>query len=118
MIICALLIAGCDEGVLIGQYVDYELRGTWEGAYYWSGKMEIAFNSIKITGYYGKERHLSAFTQDTTLEAYTENGNLYIKDKGVWQSPVSYKYWRSLSDEFLDLTGGGLEDETFKLKIE
>jgi hypothetical protein len=115
MIICALLMGSCVEDGLFGQYVDYNLRGTWKGEYTWQGQMEITYDSIRITGNHYYTTHLSAFTHNTELEAYTEDGNLYIKDKGVWQSPISYKYWKSKSDEFLDLTGGGIADETFKL---
>jgi hypothetical protein len=36
---------------------------------------------------------LQGFTKDIALEAYIEDNSLYIKDKGVWQSPVPYTRW-------------------------
>jgi hypothetical protein len=128
----ALVIISCD-----GTYnpnggykrVDYDLRGTWEcmeeafwyGDYTWKkGSLVLDYDSITITG---PVAHLQGFTRGIALEAYTEDaedsetGLLYIKDRGILQSPVSYRRWQSggkPKDEMLTLTSGGVTDETFK----
>jgi hypothetical protein len=47
----------------------------------------------------------------------TEDNSLYIKDKGVWQSPIQYTHWQSGGsypyDKMLTLKGG-VPDETLK----
>jgi hypothetical protein len=103
--------------------VDYDLRGTWrhnDPSYWIDGQLVLDYDTITISG---SVAHLQGFTRNITLEAYTqdakdsETGQLYIKDRGVWQSPVSYRQWESGGSpkvKMLTLVGGGVSDETFK----
>jgi hypothetical protein len=124
-----VLAASCDwdtsgtDGI---KYIEYEIAAsTWERtepAFWPEGKTTTAqkgtlvftYNSVKISG---PIAHLQGFTRDTALEAYTEDNNLYIKDKGVWQSPIQYTRWHSGGsypyDKMLTLKGG-VPDETLK----
>jgi len=102
--------------------VEYGLRGTWEctNSGFWpegqtatseKGKLVFDLNTVTITG---PIAHLQGFTRSTVLEAYTQEGSLYIKDRGVWQSPIAYIRWESggssPKDQMLTLEG----DETLK----
>jgi hypothetical protein len=118
----ALLLASC---TLDDKGVDYRLRGSWEcmAANPWTGEKSLLVldhDTITITG---SVAHLRGFTRGIALEAYTKDGEpglLYIKDRGILQSPVAYRRWQSGSTpklEMLTLTGGGAADETFK-KVE
>jgi len=108
------------------KYIEYDLRGVWESNIdsFWpegqtvttaKGKLVFDLNTVTITG---PIAHLQGFTRSTALEAYTEEGSLYIKDKGVWQSPIAYIRWESggsyPKDKMLTLQGGGATDETLK----
>jgi hypothetical protein len=128
LVTVCLLFVNCDvEGTISNnQYIEYDLRGTWE----WEREiennitgeketlvsvLELEQKTIKITG---PVAHLQGFTPNTVLEAYTEDNNLYINDRGAWQSPITYTLWKSASsppDKFVTLKGGGSADETFKL---
>jgi hypothetical protein len=111
-------MAGCEADDTFRQ-VDYDMRGIWEciadpprsGP---KGRLVLDHGSIMIIG---NVKHLPDFTKDIALEAYTEDGCLYIHDRGIWQIPVSYRRWSS-SDypkkEMLTLTGAKPSDETFK----
>jgi hypothetical protein len=90
-----LLTTSCDwdtsgtDGI---KYIEYGIAAsTWEHteATFWpegqttktqKGTLGFTYNSVKISG---PITHLQGFTRDTALEAYTEDGSLYIKDKGV-----------------------------------
>jgi predicted small secreted protein len=129
--VLALLLASCNvEGVGRGpKRVGYDLRGTWEcmeaafwpGDHTWKkGTIVLDYDTITITG---PVAHLRDFTRGIALEAHTEEaedgetGLLSIKDRGLWQSPVSYRRWLSggtPKDAMLTLTGGGAADETLK----
>jgi hypothetical protein len=121
----ALLLASCDWEGGVFKRVDYDLRGAWECMEedFWTGEkglLVLDYDTVTITG---TVAHLRGFTRGIVLEAYTEDdegggtGLLYIKDRGVWQSPVTYRHWQSggyPKVEMLTLTGGGVTDETFK----
>ncbi|MDR2094859.1 MAG: hypothetical protein LBP76_04995 [Treponema sp.] len=126
-----LLLASCDYAPGAFKWVDYDLRGRWEcteeapwpESQWWKkekGTLVLDYDTITITG---PVAHLRGFTRDIPLEAYTEEGEdgepglLYIRDRGVLQSPVGYRYWLSggyPKVKMLTLTGGGAVDETFK----
>jgi len=122
-----LFFANCSDYVdSLSQNVEYDLRGTWERTEtaFWPegqtatsarGKVVLSYNTITITGPVAR---LKNFTRNTTLEAYTEGNKLYIKDKGAWQSPVSYNKWEAGGsyprDKMLTLEGGGVTDESLK----
>jgi len=129
IIFCSLSFVNCGGDYTISgdyKYVGYELRGVWESNIdsFWpegqtitTAKGEIVFDYNTVT-IKGPVAHLQGFTRNTTLEAYTEEDGLYIKDKGVWQSPVEYIRWEAggsyPKDKMLTLQGGGAVDETFK----
>jgi len=129
---CSLLFVNCGDWASTesgdSQKVDYDLRGTWERdvSDFWpegqtvtseKGKVVLGYSTITITG---PVAHLKGFTRDTALEAYTEENNLYIKDKGEWQAPISYTRWDAVQvgpsprDKMLTLKGGDIADETLK----
>jgi len=131
-ITACLLFINCDDrqdkfSENTKQCIEQDLRGTWERdvAVFWpegqtviteKGKLVLRYETIIITG---PVAHLQGFTRNTVLEAYTEDNNLYIKDRGVWQSPISFIFWESadlyLPTKMLTLQGSGNADETFKL---
>jgi hypothetical protein len=122
----ALVLAGC-KGYTNGSgtSVPYDLRGTWErteatssyvpgsGWQSLKGTLVIKYNSVTISG---PVSHLQGYTQDIALEAYTEDGLLYIKDTGEWKSPIPYSRWQSADrvDTLITLKGGSVTDETLK----
>jgi hypothetical protein len=124
LLVPAMTFMGCEVD---GDYksVPYGVRGTWEcteaelwyvpGDYYptWvKGKLIITSNSVTISG---PSQHLKNFTRDIAIEAYVEDSQLYIKDKGVWQSPIAYTRWSSTGNSriaMLTLSGG--DGETLK----
>jgi hypothetical protein len=119
-------LIGCD-GITYdsGTSVPSDLRGAWERteAAWWytpesgyqslKGTLIITYNSVTISG---PVSHLHGYTQDIALEAYAEDGLLYIKDSGEWKSPVVYRRWQSADykDTLITLTGGSVADETLK----
>jgi hypothetical protein len=119
-------VISCDNGSTNGdKSVPSDLRGTWErieaawwympgsGSQFLKGSLVIKYNSVTISG---PVNHLQDFTRDIALEAYAEDGLLYIKDTGEWKSPVAYRRWQSAdhADTLLTLSGGGIADETLK----
>jgi hypothetical protein len=119
LIVCALLMANCKDWTP-GQYqnIEYNLRGTWARTDDWTGYLEIGYNYVIISGYVN---HLFYFTHNIPLEAYTEDGYLYIKDIGEWQEPVAYVRWRSAYVpeygyiQMLTLKSDDLLEDTFEL---
>jgi hypothetical protein len=129
LVIVCMFFVNCDGeySEINKQCIEPDLRGTWERdvAAFWpegqtvtteKGKLVLRSETIIITG---PVAHLQGFTRNTVLEAYTEDNNLYIKDRGVWQSPISFISWESgdlyLPTKMVTLQGGGSADETFKL---
>jgi hypothetical protein len=101
-----------------GNWVEYELRGTWKSPDssfpYYTGTLVIGYDTIAIHGYsgYGTGLPFGEFTKDVLLEAYSEEGKLFIKDRGNWQQGLPYTIWEDAAwDEHLTLTFGG-RDET------
>jgi hypothetical protein len=129
VLVSAAAFMGC--GGVAGDYksIPSDLRGTWErteaewwhapgsgGSNYFTevkGTLIITYNSVTISG---PLHHLENFTRDIAIEAYAEDGLLYIKDKGVWQNPIAYRRWRSADykDVLITLLDGGITDETLK----
>jgi hypothetical protein len=133
LVLLVLVIADCDGTYDPNRFkrVDYNMHGAWEcmEEAYWpedyypwkkKGKIVLDYDTITITG---PVAHLEDFTRGIALEAYTEStedrktGLLYIKDRGLWQSPISYRRWQSggsLKIEMLTLTDGILAEETLQ----
>jgi hypothetical protein len=82
-----------------------DLRGTWEtnSISDYSGTLVIGSNNITISGYapntsyeltYGTSRRpFRDFTKNVSLEGYTEEGKIFIKDAGIIQEGIPYTYW-------------------------
>jgi hypothetical protein len=120
----ALALAGCDVTIGSGQSVPSDLRGTWEcteaateyvpGSGWQTRKGTLVITSTSVT-ISGPVQHLEGYTKDIALEARAEEGLLYIKDRGSWQSGVPFTAWTAAdSTRMLTLTGGGAADETLK----
>ena len=109
------------------EYFDYELRGTWEtnGISDYSGKLVIDYNTIRISGYgpntlyeltNGTDRRpFRDFTKDTSLKGYSEEGKLFIYDKGILQAGIYYTYYTgyNVQDKYLEFKFNG-RPETLK----
>ena len=109
--LCSLLFFSCDGNGSTGSHsyksFDYNLQGTWEthdSDEYYSGTLVINFNSITISGYapnleYEKrpngknQRPFIDFTKSIPLEGYSEEGKIFIKDRGILQEGIHYTYW-------------------------
>jgi hypothetical protein len=125
LVLAALVMAACDGSGGGYKILDYDLHGTWEHTaqnYWYGGQLVLGFDTITITGSFA---YLQGFTRNVTLEAYTETvesgfsewkGLLFIKDKGAWQSPVPFTWWKTAGyppDKMITFTGGS-SDETLK----
>jgi len=109
--LCALSIFSCDGKGNTGRHsyksFDYNLQGTWEtnnpGSRY-TGILVITYDKITITGYSedqtpipaeggnDMERPFRVFTKNVPLEGYSEEGKIFIKDKGIIQEGLPYIY--------------------------
>jgi hypothetical protein len=80
------------------------LRGTWVSSdpSVYSGTLEIEFDRITITGFsesqtpfLGNDNNLpfKGFTKKYSLKGYSEEGKIYIEDKGRLQEGIPYFYW-------------------------
>ncbi|MDR3335846.1 MAG: hypothetical protein LBT16_01455 [Treponema sp.] len=102
-------------------YFSYDLVGKWESAPigyfdYW-GVLEIDYNKITITGYsgYGPSTPFAEFTRNVPLEGYSEEGKIFIKDRGSWQAGLPYAYWKdAVGGGHLTFTFGGREETLHK----
>jgi len=85
---------------------DYNLQGTWKSNDYdnaiYKGRLVIAINRITINGYSEDQtpllgndnnRPFKIFTKGIALNAYSEEGHIYIKDGGTLQTGIPYTYW-------------------------
>jgi len=108
---CSLLFFSCDGNGSAGSHsykvFDYNLQGTWEtnnpGSRY-TGTLVITYDKITITGYSedqtpipteggnDMERPFRGFTKNVPLEGYSEEGKIFIKDKGIIQEGLPYIY--------------------------
>ena len=125
-----MLFTTCDIDSVLGDgYFDYELRGTWEtnqDQTQYAGILVIDYSTIKITGYiinpsyeytYGDDkRPFKDFTKNTSLKGYSEDGKLFIYDKGILQAGIPYNYYTTGAygqDKFLEINFNG-RDEILK----
>ncbi|MCL2007957.1 MAG: hypothetical protein FWG77_07705 [Treponema sp.] len=110
----SLIFSSCDwEGWTLENLFESNLQGTWvtndpESIY--SGSLIIRRDSITITGYgesqtpsrggNDEERPFKNITRGLALEGYSERsfgssneGYIYINDKGRLQEGIHYNYW-------------------------
>ncbi|MDR0494354.1 MAG: hypothetical protein LBG95_01825 [Treponema sp.] len=99
----AFFISGCDWEP--GKSFDYNMQGTWvsnaSGGLY-SGELVIDIDSITIKGYEedywmsllgdDEKRPFRNFPKNVPLEAYTEEGCIFIKKAGVFQDGIPYVF--------------------------
>ena len=83
----------------------WDLKGTWvtnnpNSIYY--GTLIIDSDRITITGYSetqtpedadDSKRPFRAFTKGVPLPGYSEEGRIFIFDRGVWQQGIPFVYW-------------------------
>jgi hypothetical protein len=120
-----VFVTACDDAGSDSNFMPSGLRGVWErteedwwfvpesGPLFRKGKLTIDYNSVTING---PMKYLHGFTQDVALEAYVEDGMLYIKDRGLLQKPIVYRRWDSADrkDKMVTFSGGGSGDESFR----
>ena len=100
----------------------YDLRGAWvpndPGGIY-TGTLLITSDRITITGFSGSQtpsggddnkRPFKDFTKGAALRGFSEEGKIYINDRGMLQEGISYIYYTVGSypkTEFLRFTFAG-----------
>ena len=125
---CFLVFTACEweDLMSVNNTLDYNLQGIWvsnnpDSIY--SGRLEITNDRITITGYGESqtpvpggndvERPFRDFTKGIALNAYSEDGHIFIEDAGLLQAGIPYIYWEesSLANygmvEFLRFEFGG-----------
>jgi hypothetical protein len=98
--------SGGGSGSGNSKFFDSKLQGTWlsndTGVY--SGKLEITYNRITITGYTegqtpdsgnDNNRPFKDFTKGAALKGYSEEGKIFIEDGGVLQEGIPYTWWEN-----------------------
>ena len=125
-LLTVFFISACDwetSGLGINKF-DYDLQGTWvsndPGRY--SGSLIISYDRITITGYnesqtplWGDDdaRPFRNFTRGTALKGYSEEGKIFIVDRGLLQEGIPYTYWDDIPPpdyrkvKFISFTFGG-----------
>jgi hypothetical protein len=108
------------------KYFDWELRGTWVSAdpSVYSGRIEIDFNTIKITGYYesqtpkpgnDNQRPFKNVVKGIDIKGYSNEGKIYIE--GFYADGIPYQIYTSVYhpyDKRLKFTFSG-RDEILKM---
>ena len=125
------LFLGCDWDFdsSFSNYFPWDLKGTWvtnnpNSIYY--GTLIIDSNWITIIGYSetqtpedgdDSKRPFRSFTKGVPLSGYTEEGRIFIFDRGVWQQGIPFVFWYSETFtpefrrmEFLTFNFGGREE--------
>jgi hypothetical protein len=127
-IIITALFTGCNNDWQSVPRFDYELVGSWESmpenSYYYTGytgSLEIDYRSITIKGYtgyaiYGSSLPFPGFTKDVPLKGYSQEGKIFINDRGTVQTGLPYTFWKdAVGGKYLTFTFSGRE-ETLKEK--
>jgi hypothetical protein len=129
-LLVALLIVSCgtSTGTSDIKRFDDKLQGTWvsDDPSVYNGTLVIGYDRITITGYGESQtpavggddnkRPFKGFTKGVALKGYSEDGKLFIEDKGQLQEGVPYTYWETNSSpkqKFLEFNFGG-RDETLQ----
>jgi len=130
LLLTALLTAACDwEPLPVDTDVfDIKLRGTWvsNDPSIYSGTIIIEYKSITISGFFeiqtptpggdDNQRPFKGFTKGAALKGYSEEGYIFIEDRGLLQSPIPYTYWETpyqaggTRRQFLSFTFGDREE--------
>jgi hypothetical protein len=85
----------------------------------YSGVLEIDYDRITITDYAENQtpllgddtkRPFKGFTTGVALKGYSQDGKLFIEDRGQLQQGIPYTYWEANSPpfyKFISFTFGG-----------
>jgi hypothetical protein len=102
-------------------HFSYDFVGTWESTstsfFDYGGTLEIGYSKITISGYsgYGSSAPFAEFTKDVPLEGYSEEGKIFIKDRGSWQAGLPCTLWEDAErGKHLTFTFGGREETLHK----
>ena len=124
----SLVLTTCDDWEFLNSpSFNSNIRGTWVSNQYEykdAGKLEIKFDTIRITGYGPKdgvtnaERPFRNYTQNVPLEGYSEgefnrqggDGFIFIYDRGSLQSRIPVKLYSIGQTSFLLFTFGDREE--------
>jgi len=132
LLLCSLFILSCNlKDVPYIKGFDNDLQGTWEtndADEYYTGALAISSNAVTISGYAPNaeyeftngngtgQRPFKDFTKNAPLEAYAEEGKIFIKDAGVMQE-MPYIYYlgayspiENKQPQFLRFSFGGREE--------
>jgi len=106
IIITVFFVAVCDviNGTSDIKKFENALQGTWvsNDPSRYSGSLEIDYDRITITGYSERqtpsggndnERPFKNFTKGIALKGYSEEGKIFIEDRGLLQEGIPYSYW-------------------------
>jgi len=126
--ICAVLsavffLASCGD-IEESPHFESRLEGTWKSndSSVYSGTLKINYKQITITGYLedqtpllgnDNQRPFKSFTKDIALKGYSEDGKIFIEDRGLVQEGIPYVYFIAGIEKLLSFTFGG-RTETLK----
>ena len=130
LVLCSFLIVSCNYNYSPSdkESFAYDLRGTWvsNDTSVYSGTLIISYDRITIIGYeeaqtpaHGDDerRPFKNFTKGTALLGYSEEGQIFIQDAGLWQNGIPYNYWEGdyvppdyERYQFLRFTFGGRQE--------
>jgi hypothetical protein len=118
-----LLIVSCDWEIPPSddKIFDHDLRGTWvsnDPSVYF-GQLIIEKDRITITGFTEGQTQLGGddnrrpfrgFTRGAALTGYSEEGKIFIEDRGLLQEGIPFHYYTAGTfpqERFLSFTFGG-----------
>ena len=128
-LLCTLLvITSCEwdwgTGSKYHTTFDYDLRGTWvsQDKTVYDGKLVIDLGKITITGFSENQtpsgqsdnrRPFKGYTKNVALNGFSEDGKLFIEDRGLLQEGIPYTYYTtgSYPEEKFLLFNFGMREE-------
>jgi len=126
-LLAVLFTAACD-GELSGtsdiKKFDNDLQGTWvsNDPSIYKGTLIIDYDRITIKGYTENQtpsgnddnnRPFKGFTKNIALKGYSEQGKIFIEDRGSWQEGLPYFDWKvntSPDSKFLRFVFGNRDE--------
>ena len=129
ILLTVLIMASCNWDAGSGsKNFDTDLWGAWapNDSSVYSGQLVITRNYITITGFSENQtpsgtddnrRPFKNFTKGTALKGYSEDGKIFIEDRGIVQAGIPYTYYTAgffPQEKFISFTFGGREERLQK----